>query len=211
MNLITVLKKSWIILLSAAVLFLLPVIFLLSNTSQFYGHELNQPATEFELFDTQGDSHQLSMHKGKYTFLYFGYLNCNEVCHNQVGVMFNISRQAVQKNIDFIFVSLDPKRDSPKQLDLYFNQLGANFYALYHPNIQVIQTLANAYKSPFYIDRIRQAWSNDANDYEIQHPGYLYLIDPDGIIRLMYPNMHLRYDYILQDLGQLNQAQMPSS
>lgn len=203
MNLKTLLAKYWFIMLSVVIVFSLPVLFYLSKSSNYYGHELNQPAKEFELLDTQGQQHALSQHLGHFTFLYFGYLNCNEVCHNQVGVMFNLSRQAAEKNIDFIFISLDPERDKPAMLDEYFNQLGANFYALYHPSIQVIQSVANAYKSPFYIDRVRQAFSQNSDDYEIQHPGYLYLIDPQGVLRMMYPNLHLRYDYILQDIERL--------
>lgn len=192
----------WPIALALIVLFLLPALFLTSQPN-FYGHELNRPAKNFTLLTTQQQSHSLTQHQGRYTFLYFGYLNCDEVCHNQVGVMFNLSQQAQLNNLDFIFISMDPNRDNPELLDRYFNALGPNFYALYDTNMQTIQALAQAYHAPFFKEPNSGLVANSSEDYEITHPGFLYLIDPAGIIRLMYPNMHLRYDLILQDLQKI--------
>lgn len=193
----------WPVFTAIMALFSLPILFMVVNTSELYGHELNRPAKNFTLLDTQNQPHSLEQHRGRYTFLYFGYLNCDEVCHNQVGVMFNISQHTQLNNVDFIFVGMDPERDTPKQLDTYFNQLGDNFYALYHPNMQTIQQLAQSYHAPFFVGPKSDTKTSQLKDYEITHPGYLYLIDPQGQIRVMYPNMHLRYDYILKDLNWL--------
>lgn len=204
------LSRWWLIGSSLGLLFLLPILFMLVNSHGYYGHFLNKKAEPFILLDTDNQLHSLEKHKGLFTFLYFGYLNCDEVCHNQVGVMFNLKHQSKEPDLDFIFITMDPKRDSPEMLDSYFNQLGKNFYALYHPEQRVIQDLAQHYLAPFFTDRLSAAISARKDDYEIEHPGYLYLIDPDGVIKLIYPNQHLRYDYILQDLQKLKSERTPS-
>lgn len=180
-------------------LLLLPYIFSYAKGSEFYGHFLNKQAPSFELFDVEGASHQLEKHRGRFVFLYFGYLHCDEVCHNQVGVMFNLDRQTAEDDIDFIFITMDPKRDSAQMLKTYFNHLGPNFYALRSETIKDVQSLANRYNAAFYPDK---NWTT-SEDYEINHPGTLYLIDKTGEIKLIYPNMHLRYDFIIKDLNKL--------
>jgi len=164
-----------------------------------YGRKLDRVAPDFQLLDTQMNQHRLSQHKGKFVFLYFGYLNCNDVCHNQVGVMFNINNQTENKDIDFIFVTMDPKRDSPAMLTDYFNQFGSNFFALTGHSMAEIQKVASLYKAYFFPD----GETKTGQDYEISHPGSIFLIDPDGKIQLVYQNIYLRYDKIIEDLNKL--------
>jgi len=189
-------KYSFAILFSASILLIvtLPVLFYWISTEDYYGRKFENPAPNFELVDTQGNKHSLAQHKGKFTFLYFGYLNCNDVCHNQVGVMFNINHQTHSDDLDFIFVTMDPKRD-------YFNQFGSNFTALTADSMQTIQKVAGLYKAYFFAD----AATDKGKDYEISHPGNLFLIDPDGTIQVVYQNIYLRYDKIIEDLNTLRE------
>lgn len=181
----------------------LPILFYWLETDQFYGRSLKRPAPEFNLLDTQLQPHRLSAHRGKFVFLYFGYLNCNDVCHNQVGVMFNIHHQTDHHDLDFIFVTMDPKRDSPKMLNDYFNQFGSNFFALTGQSMQQIQKVAGLYKAYFFADKNTKT----IQDYEITHPGNIFLIDPAGNIRVVYQNSFLRYDKIIEDLNILRTEQ----
>lgn len=192
-------KTYGLVFLSLSLLLSLPFVFSWIQNDDLYGHSLNQEAKPFELKDTAGQPHSLAQHRGNYVFLYFGYLNCDEVCHNQVGVMFNIHHQTAEQDIDFIFVTMDPQRDSDEMLNAYFNQFGSNFYALRSDSIKQVQSIATLYNAAFFPDRNIAT----AEDYEMEHPGTLFLIDPAGQLRVMYPNMHLRYDYIIEDLQQL--------
>ena len=177
----------------------LPVVFYVFNSGDFYGREVSMKAPEFELLKTDNKTHQLSEHRGKFVFLYFGYLNCDDVCHNQVGVMFNINHQTRNQDLDFIFVTMDPNRDSKEMLNDYFNQFGQNFTALTATTMQQVQKIAAQYKAPFFATGSTQA----EKDYEIAHPGSIFLIDPKGEIRVVYQNQYLRYDMIIEDLNLL--------
>jgi len=196
-------KNSFVLLFSASILLLvlLPILFYWISSEDYYGRKVDNVAPNFELLDTQGQAHQLAQHKGKFTFLYFGYLNCNDVCHNQVGVMFNINHQTNNDDLDFIFVTMDPKRDSPEMLNNYFNQFGKNFVALTANSMQTIQKVASLYRAYFFAD----AATNKGKDYEISHPGSIFLIDPDGKIQVVYQNIYLRYDKIIEDLNKLRE------
>lgn len=185
--------------LAIAAIISLPAVFYFFISGDFYGREVNRQAPSFELTDIAGQTHRLDSHRGKFTFLYFGYLNCDDVCHNQVGVMFNINHQTDNKDLDFLFVTMDPKRDSKEMLDIYFNQFGKNFTALTANTIQEVQKIAAAYKAPFFTTGSTQA----DKDYEIAHPGNIFLIDPKGMIRVVYQNQFLRYDRIIEDLNYL--------
>ena len=188
-----------IITISLATLIVMPLVFYWVTTGEYYGRKIDQVAPDFTLSDTQGKEHSLSQHKGKFTFLYFGYLNCDEVCHNQVGVMFNINHQTTNKDLDFIFVTMDPKRDSKQLLNDYFNQFGSNFYALTGQSMREIQSVASKYKAYFSPESGTQI----GKDYEISHPGNIFLIDPNGKIKVIYQNTYLRYDKVIEDLNLL--------
>ena len=183
---------------SLLLLFSIPVLFYWVANDNYYGRHVDDMAQDFELTDVQGKAHRLSKHRGRYVYLYFGYLNCNDVCHNQVGVMFNLHHQSRRDDLDFIFVTMDPKRDSPEMLDAYFNQFGTNFVSLTSNTMQSIQKVAGDYHAAFFPDgnpKLNQ-------DYEISHPGAIYLIDPTGRLQLVYQG-DLRYDMMLEDLQKL--------
>ncbi len=185
--------------LTLLVMLLMPMVFYWVETGPYYGREENNPAPGFTLLDTQNQPHRLAEHRGKFTFLYFGYLNCDKVCHNQVGVMFNINHQTDNTDLDFIFVTMDPKRDTNEMLNDYFNQFGKNFFALTATSMQEIQKVASSYKAYFFAD----GSTEKGKDYEISHPGNIFLIDPDGQIRMVYQNTYLRYDKVIEDLNLL--------
>lgn len=198
-------KTIFISLMSLTILALvtLPALFYYFVSGQYYGREVSMKAPEFELLQTDNQPHRLSEHRGKFVFLYFGYLNCDDVCHNQVGVMFNINHQTDNQDLDFVFVTMDPKRDSNEMLNDYFNQFGKNFTALTASSMQQVQKIAVQYKSPFFAIGSTQA----ERDYEIAHPGSIFLIDPQGAIRVVYQNKYLRYDKIIEDLQVLREEQ----
>ncbi|BBP42514.1 SCO family protein [Thiosulfativibrio zosterae] len=199
-------SKAWIFYILTALAFMaMPVVFFYMNSAQLYGLSVDRIAPDFILKDTQGNPHTLSQHRGRFVYLYFGYLNCNEVCHNQVGVMFNLHHQSHMDNVDFIFITMDPKRDSNKMLNQYFNQFGDNFYALTAESMAQIQVIANQYQAYFFAE----GKADPKKDYEISHPGNIFLIDPDGRLKVIYPNQFLRYDNMLTDLKFLNQSFNP--
>jgi len=65
---------------------------------------------------------QLSDFKHKNIIIYFGYLNCPDVCPTTLSTINNaLDKLSIQEknSIQVIFVSIDPDRDKPKEIDSY--------------------------------------------------------------------------------------------
>ena len=115
--------------------------------------------------------------------------------------MFNLNNHTENEDLDFIFITMDPQRDSRQSLDDYINHLGRNFTALTGKNMKQIQKVASRFNAPFFTDRA----TTGGQDYEIEHPGTLFLIDPEGRIQVVYQNKFLRYDKMIEDLNRLRE------
>ena len=64
--------------------------------------------------------------QGKWSFVFFGYTHCPDVCPitlGSLGTMFKLLEKdpTVSPEIQSIFVSVDPKRDTPESLKEYVN------------------------------------------------------------------------------------------
>ena len=80
--------------------------------------------TAFTLVGANNEALRLDDLKGKWSFIFFGYTHCPDVCPftlSALGAAFKILEQdpAVSPTIQGIFVSVDPKRDTPELLKEY--------------------------------------------------------------------------------------------
>ena len=95
---------------------------LIQANHTFNGTVLNPPvpAHDFVLTSDHGDIHLSDFH-GKIVLLYFGYTYCPDVCPLTLGKL----AQTVQglgssaQNIQVIFISVDPERDTVQRLGQY--------------------------------------------------------------------------------------------
>ncbi|MDJ0834461.1 MAG: SCO family protein [Gammaproteobacteria bacterium] len=188
-----------LLILIMLIFFSLPFIPALLQDEDVYGLAGDRPAPQFSLRDADGKLVTLADYRGKYLFLMFGYLHCPDVCHAQAILFQEIDFHAdMQNQLQFIYIAMDPDRDSAAQLAAYFDQRGDNFTSLRNDDKHSIQALAGAYRAYF----ASEAAAVD-EDYLIQHPGHYYLIGPDGHIRRTYAATQSRTDLIVGDLAQL--------
>jgi len=163
---------------------------------QFYGHEINTPAPQFNLVDLNGKDIDSDIFHGRYTYLMFGYLNCTKTCHTQALVLDALSKQLAQDNmVYYAYISMDPKRDDTERLQHYFKNKTQKLSILKGSNIKEVQAIANQFNAPFSIEK------ETAKNYEINHPAYLYLINPEGNLSLIYSGSVIDTDAIQTDLN----------
>ncbi len=89
------------------------------------GTALPQPhqLPKFKLTDTDGKPFTNSRLKNRWSFLFFGYSHCPDVCPATLGAMNQISEKlGANPNVQFIFVSIDPTHDTPETLKKYLQQ-----------------------------------------------------------------------------------------
>src|SRR6266581_9554947 len=91
-----------------------------------------KPLTAFALTDDKNRVFDLASLKGKWSFLFFGFTHCPDVCPTTLAVLArardNIARNTVgAEEIQFVFVSVDPDRDTARELRQYVEYFDTAF------------------------------------------------------------------------------------
>jgi protein SCO1 len=135
---------------------------------------------DFTLTDKNGKKRSYAEFAGKYRIVYFGYTNCPDICtpdmqNLMLGLKaFEKNAPALAAKVQPIFITVDPKRDTPEVLK--------QFVAAFHPRaIGLTGSDAEiadvAKKFAVYYSRIEGS-APDA--YLMSHSQTPYLMGPDG-------------------------------
>ena len=132
----------------------------------------------FTLTSHHGTSWDANSFKGAYSVVFFGFANCPDICPTTLLDMQKIDKLLKADNINspnFIFISVDPDRDTPESLKEYINFFNPEFYALTGDaaNILSIATqIGVAYK-------VADHQPGDLI-YDVDHASALYVLNPEG-------------------------------
>lgn len=140
------------------------------------------PAAEIELTKADGDLFRISDQRGKIVLLFFGYTSCPDVCPTTLAEMTQVMNQLgdASKNVQVIFVSVDPKRDTPEKVQEYASRFNSTFIGLSGSQAE-LEPIWQSYS----IFRT-EVQTDSAMGYTVDHTARLYLIDADGNLRLSY-------------------------
>lgn len=131
------------------------------------------------LTDQNGRRRTLSDFRGKVVAVFLGYTHCPDVCPATMGEL-KLAMQQIGQTADqvqVLFVSVDPKRDTPQVLAHWVASFDPRFLGL-RGTPDELHTLANQLKV-FY--RPAQQPTSD----EIMHNGNVFLFDRHGHIRVL--------------------------
>ncbi|KAL9245737.1 hypothetical protein vseg_019354 [Gypsophila vaccaria] len=112
---------------------------------------------------------------GNWVLLYFGYTSSPDVGPAELQKLAKaIDILESQQNVKVlpIFVTLDPQRDNPSQLEAYLREFDSRIVGLTGP-ISSIRQVAQEYR--VFFKRIEE----DANDYLVETSHTMYLINPN--------------------------------
>lgn len=162
-----------------------------------YGLAIQRAAPGFTLTDTAGRAVALEDFAGRFVYLMFGYLNCPDVCHTQALLFEELNLAAGRPDdLTFVFIAIDPERDTRESVHAYFDERGAGFISLHGDAFSDLQSLALQYHASFR--------RNPGDpDYLIDHTGVFYLLGPDGRLRYTYAANQNATPRLLTDLSQL--------
>ena len=105
--------------------------------------------------------------KGRWSFLFFGFTHCPDVCPTTLSVLAKVSRELEPDNgrgdgAQFVFVSVDPARDTPARLGEYVAYFDPDFLGVSGPD-SALQPLAPATSATASMSRIPQRASCSRN------------------------------------------------
>ena len=146
-------------------------------------------APDFLLSGSNGAELKLSHYRGKVIVLAFGFTSCLDVCPVTLGVLAQARKQLGTggRNIQVIYVTVDPARDNAKRMREYL----ANFDPTFIGGTGTTDRLAAVYKE-YGIIATKQA---SETGYSVAHSSYTYLIDRNGTLRALMPYGHSAEDY----------------
>ena len=170
-------------LVALAVLLLLPAC---STGPVFNGIVLDPPETAppLRLADSAGTRFDLGAENGKVALVFFGYTHCPDVCPTTLVDWRHATDSLGSKAADvrFIFVSVDPDRDSPAVAQRYAARFSPAFLGLTGTSAE-IEAIKTAWKIAAYRDGVP---SDTTTTYTVSHPSQVFVIDRDGKLRLMH-------------------------
>ncbi|NOX91772.1 MAG: SCO family protein [Gammaproteobacteria bacterium] len=112
--------------------------------------------------------------KGKWTLLFFGYTHCPDICPTTLTELTQVARQlqpAILNNTQFVFVSVDPQRDSPESLAEYVGYFNESFLGA-TGSIDALTAFARQLDSRFSLE------TDFAGEPVVNHSSAMLLIDP---------------------------------
>jgi cytochrome oxidase Cu insertion factor (SCO1/SenC/PrrC family) len=133
----------------------------------------------FSLVDQNGMRRTDTDFRGKYMLVFFGYTYCPDVCPTTLAVeseaLGKLGARASQ--VVPIFITVDPKRDTPQKLKPYLASFGPNFVGLTGSDAEIAEA-AQRYR--VYYQAHIDGRTDAAEGYSVDHTGNIYLMGPDG-------------------------------
>jgi protein SCO1 len=133
----------------------------------------------YSLVDHNGRPVTSADFHGKYVLMYFGFVNCPDVCPAEMERLAAVidavdADPQLKGNVTPVFISVDPARDSVDEV--------AEYVADYHPKMvgltgtpQQIETICKSFRVFYHV-----ASELSEDDYMIDHSIIMYLMDRRG-------------------------------
>lgn len=80
---------------------------------------------DFALTDDRGAAFTRERLEGRWTLLFTGFTNCPDVCPATLALMRALRQRVPREDLQFVFVSVDPERDTPEVIGAYLTHFGA--------------------------------------------------------------------------------------
>ena len=137
-------------------------------------------AKDFALTDHNGQLRTLKDFAGKVVVMFFGYVQCPEVCPTSMAELAEVKRLLGKdgERVQGLFVTVDSARDTPEVLKGYMAAFDPTFLALY-TTPEKLAVLAKDYK--VYYKKVE---GPTPTSYSMDHSAGSYVYDPRGQLRL---------------------------
>lgn len=134
---------------------------------------------DFQLVDQDGRAVDQTLLNGKWSLVFFGFTYCPEFCPTTLAELAAVKQRLGDKadDLQIVFVSVDPERDTPQALKDYLSSDGfpQGTIGLTGSPEQIAQA-AKVYRA--YYEKV-----GEGDAYTMNHSLTVYLMGPDGRFR----------------------------
>ena len=148
-----------------------------------------RPLRTFELSDQYRQAFNLERLKGEWSFVFFGYTYCPDICPTTLSVLTGVVKHLQTDpqgltNIQVVFVSVDPQRDTPDILEAYLKYFNEAFQGVTGAQ-QDIDSLTRQFGAGYMIEP-----ETRPGEYLVSHTSSIFLVDPYGQLIAAFPPPH---------------------
>lgn len=157
-----------------------------------------EPAPAVALPQSNGTPFNFAKQDGKIVVLFFGYTHCPDICPTTLADWAKAKRALGHSagHVRFVFISVDPARDTPESTQRYAANFDPDFIGLTGDS----STIA-AVQSAFHVTSQRE-YVHSSTDYAVMHSGQTFVIDQHAKLRLLY-EPGAPTDYLVSDIKRL--------
>jgi protein SCO1/2 len=164
------------------------------------GTALPEPRSipEFAFTDHRGRPFSRASLEGRWTLLFTGFTNCPDICPATLALMAGLREQVARNDLQFLFVSVDPERDTPAVI--------ARYLAHFDPALLgAAGSRADTERFTAGLGLAQLRNPGAGGEYTVDHSTALVLIDPDARLAGYFQAPHRR-EALAADLAALPRA-----
>ena len=157
------------------------------------------PELEYNLTDEAGNVATPADYEGQVRLLFFGFTSCPDICPATLAHLRNSLKEVpedLRDDVQVLFVSVDPERDTPEDLAEYTEYFGPQFVGMTGSE-EKLRDLSKRYRTTFGYGE-----PDESGNYDVSHSSAVYVFDRQGDARLLIRS-DLSPDKIAQDLTQI--------
>ncbi|MXY49251.1 MAG: SCO family protein [Gemmatimonadetes bacterium] len=139
---------------------------------------------DFMLTDQDGERFDLSEHRGDAFLIFFGYTYCPDACPlmlSKLAAVYDVLDLEPGQRVRTIYVTVDPRRDTPKQLGDYLAYFSTVDVRGLTGSREEIDAVAERYGVLYKLQQ-----PNEAGHYLVAHTTTLFLVDREGRLRYRF-------------------------
>jgi protein SCO1/2 len=157
-----------------------------------------EPAATLRLTGAGGETFDLAAARDTVVLLYFGYTHCPDVCPTTLADWARAKRALGDEagRVKFVFVSVDPDRDTPEVARAYARQFDSTFVGLTGTDAE-LEAIKTAWRIAAYPEGDPRT-----RDYTVAHPAHTFLVDRRGRLLVLY-EPGVRGEELAEDLRKL--------
>ena len=161
--------------------------FVACSTDHKYTGTLSDPVWSvpgFELIDQDGKLFSFGEDAERLSMVFFGYALCPDVCPTTLADMVRVKQQLDDSSdqVRFVWITVDPDRDSPKRLKARLEVFDPTFIAL-SGSRESLEQVWQWFRVQVEVDDT----PSSAAGFLISHTANTYLVGADGTVHVEFP------------------------
>lgn len=143
-----------------------------------------RPLANFTLLNQAGEPTRLSDLAGQPALFYFGYTHCPDVCPLTLAEMSQVARILGEsaRQVHFVFVSVDIRRDTPERLASFLPQFNPAFIGLTASDETALRAATEAFGVYYELEDVPETQA----EYLVAHTASTFLVDAEGQLRMIF-------------------------